>query len=157
MIFWLTFSCLYEVPLTQSYLCFIFIRLCFCTTSTLHTGLCTMILNWKMIFLRFDFYVPLNRFITCNAWRESLYITFQFHLLWFCRLYWLAANLSWVYQRCQLLHFQWIYCTTVWHYVWLSWPKHETYNFLYVLQYALRHLQICIINFFFLSMKSKII
>ncbi len=105
---------------------FIFVRLCFGTGSTLHTGLCTMILNWKMICLGFDFYVPLNRFITCNTWRESLYITFQFHLLWFCRLYWLAANLSWVYQRCQFLHFQWIYCTTVWHNYALR-PKHEAY------------------------------
>lgn len=133
-------------------ICFCFVRLCFRTKSTLHTGLRTMILNLKNIFLGFDFYVPLNRFITCNIWRESLYITFQFHLLWFCRLYWLAANLSWVYQRCQFLHFQWIYCTTVWHNHALR-PKHEAYKFLRVLQYALRHLQICIIKLFF--MKSK--
>lgn len=125
MIFLFTFFFLYEVPLNQSYF-FIFVRLCFDTGSTLHTGLCTMILNWKCICLGFDFYVPLNRFITCNTWRESLYITFQFHLLWFCRLYWLAANLSWVYQRCQFLHFQWIYCTTVWHNYALR-QKHEAF------------------------------
>lgn len=72
-------------------------RLCFATRSTLHTGLYSMLLNWKMICLRFDFLVPLNRFITCNTWRKLLYITFQYHVLWFYRLYWLAANLSWVF------------------------------------------------------------
>lgn len=41
--------------------------------------------------------MPVHRFIIYNTWRELLNITFSVYLLWFFRLYWLAANLSWVF------------------------------------------------------------